>query len=251
MIRLTGRSGAVLGLILAQGAPVGLHVLLHLFPDVSPEYATYAYVWLGTTLVMSTLGWALGHRAQSLAEANALLTLLARQDALTGLANARALNEELERAVAHAGRTEESLSLVIFDLDHFKEVNDSYGHQMGDHVLKGIGVLLRKQARIDDLPARYGGEELALVLPNTNEEQAAQIAERLRTMIEAGAKDRTLAVPITASFGVAQLDPDEAAFHLFARADRALYLAKHAGRNCVKRASRLTDPVSDPAMGVP
>ncbi|MCB0220926.1 MAG: GGDEF domain-containing protein [Chrysiogenetes bacterium] len=251
MIRLTGRSGAILGLLLAQGAPVGLLVLFRVFPDAPPDYATYLYIWLGTTIVMSGLGWALGRRAQSLAEANVLLTLLARQDALTGLANARALNEELERAVAHAGRTQEPLSLVIFDLDHFKDVNDNYGHQMGDHVLKGIGMLLRKQARIDDLPARYGGEEMALVLPNTNEEQASQIAERLRTMIEAGAKDRTLAVPITASFGVAELDADEAAFHLFARADRALYLAKNAGRNCVKRASHLTDPVSDPAMGVP
>ena len=251
MIQLTGRSGAFLGLILAQGAPVGLLVLLHLLPDIEPELATYLYIWLGTTLVMTGLGWSLGHRAQSLSEANAMLALLARQDALTGLANARALNEELERAVAHAGRTEEPLSLVIFDLDHFKDVNDNYGHQMGDHVLKGIGLLLRKQARIDDLPARYGGEEMALVLPGTTEEQAAQIAERLRNVIESGASNRSLAVPVTASFGVAQLDPDEAAFHLFARADRALYLAKHAGRNCVKRASRLTDPVSDPAMGVP
>lgn len=251
MVQLTSKTGALLGLILAQGAPIGLTVLLALYPQGWAEHVALIYVWVGTTVIMGAMGWLFGRRAQSLAEANAMLSLLARQDALTGLANARALNEELERAVGHARRTEESLSLVIFDLDRFKSVNDNYGHQMGDHMLKSIGQLLRKQARLDDLPARYGGEELALVLPNTSEDQAFQIAERLRKLIENGAGDRILPVPITASFGVAELENDEAAFHLFARADRSLYLAKHAGRNCVKRASHLVDPVSEPAMGIP
>jgi diguanylate cyclase (GGDEF)-like protein len=161
-------------------------------------------------------------------------------DGLTGLANMRAFQTILENEIERARRFGTPLALVMLDLDHFKEVNDRYGHQQGDEVLAMVADVLREFSRDIDAPARYGGEELAIVLPQTDADGAAQLAERIREAIE------RLDVPfvngqgalhLRASFGVAAL-PENASDRegLIAAADAALYRAKRGGRNRVERA---------------
>jgi diguanylate cyclase (GGDEF)-like protein/PAS domain S-box-containing protein len=165
------------------------------------------------------------------ARAHERLVALARTDALTGLANHRAFRERLESDTARAARTGLPLSLVIIDLDRFKRVNDTWGHQAGDAVLREVARRLQASARRGDLPARIGGEELAWLLPDTGIAAARDAAERLRRAI------RESPIPpvgtVTASLGVAELGPD-GPDDLVRRADAALYRAKEGGRDaCV------------------
>jgi diguanylate cyclase (GGDEF)-like protein len=165
-------------------------------------------------------------------------------DELTGLANARAFHSILEREIERARRFENPVGLVMVDLDNFKRVNDEYGHQQGDEVLAAVAGVLRAFSRDIDAPARYGGEELAVVLPHTDAEGAWRLAERMREAVEALRIPRVGqrgALSITASFGVAAL-PESAADKegLVAAADGALYRAKRGGKNRVER----SDPVA-------
>ncbi|HMJ97439.1 MAG TPA: diguanylate cyclase [Thermoleophilaceae bacterium] len=164
-------------------------------------------------------------------------------DDLTGLANMRAFTSVLDRELERSRRFDTPLGLVMLDIDDFKQVNDRYGHQQGDEVLAQVAGVLRGLSRDLDAPARYGGEELAVVLPQTDAEGAALLAERMREAIEA------LQVPriggggplsVTASFGVASV-PDTAADRdsLIAAADAALYRAKRTGKNRVEGALTL------------
>ncbi len=160
---------------------------------------------------------------------------LATHDALTELCNRRHFTELADKEIARALRHARPLSLCILDVDLFKPVNDRYGHNSGDEVLRQIGALVRRHARSDDLPARIGGEEFALLLPECGIDAAVAFAERLREAVAAtafapgGEPQR-----ITVSIGVAALGPgrgDRPA--LMAAADAALYRAKHEGRNRV------------------
>jgi two-component system cell cycle response regulator len=126
----------------------------------------------------------------------------------------------------------------MMDVDKFKSINDRFGHQSGDHVLSGLGKLIRSAARAQDLPARYGGEEIALILPDTSRAVAAAVAETIRRAVAARPiTSGTRSIPITVSIGVATYEPNgplvEPA-HLIKAADMAVYAAKHGGRNCVK-----------------
>lgn len=180
------------------------------------------------------------HAEMSLREANETISKLMREDPLTGLANRRALEEYMVRALAFAKRWEQPLSIVISDLDHFKTVNDQHGHLTGDQVLVSFAQLLKNCCRIEDIVARFGGEEFIMLLPNTTIEQAAQLAERLRVQTESA----TMPVPttITASFGVAGFLPDDTEDSLIGRVDQALYEAKRDGRNRVQ-VVRSAEPV--------
>lgn len=149
-------------------------------------------------------------------------------DPLTGLANRRAFDAALEREVQASLATGRPLSLVTLDLDHFKAVNDTHGHDAGDRVLIGLAALLRAQVRSGDLPARWGGEEFAWLLPGAPAGAAGTTAERLRLAV--AAHDFGCG-PLTVSLGVATLRPGESGAALFARADAALYRAKQSGRN--------------------
>ncbi|WP_242395238.1 GGDEF domain-containing protein [Anaeromyxobacter oryzisoli] len=165
----------------------------------------------------------------------ASLAAVARRDALTGLANRRALEEALGREVARARRSGAPLAAAILDVDHFKRVNDGHGHAAGDAVLAAVAARARAMLRAGDLLARIGGEELAALLPGADLARAVEIAERIRGAI-AGAPIAAgaAALEVTASLGCAALeaaDPDGAA--LLARADARLYEAKAAGRNRV------------------
>lgn len=149
------------------------------------------------------------------------LETVARTDDLTGLPNRRAWNEQLLREVARARREESSLCVAILDLDHFKTFNDSFGHQAGDRFLKHAAARWAGELRTTDVLARYGGEEFALALPGADEEQAAQVIERLRLATPDGE---------SCSAGAVWWDGTETPAELLGRADAALYDAKRAGR---------------------
>jgi diguanylate cyclase (GGDEF)-like protein len=171
---------------------------------------------------------------RALREANERIRVLTVTDPLVGIFNRRYFDDQLSAATAYAERYLKPLSLVFADVDHFKAVNDTHGHWVGDEVLIEIGRRLLASVRVDDWVARYGGEEFAVVLPEMDPEGAVDVAERLRAAI-ADQKVSTSAgdLAVTASFGVASSLP--AAFKtpraLVGAADRALYLSKADGRN--------------------
>ncbi len=176
-------------------------------------------------------------RTAELRTANARLFDLATTDTLTGCANRRHLLERAAGAIALAHRSGQAISLLIADLDHFKRVNDTYGHAGGDKVLVAAAGAYAAHVRTSDILARIGGEEFAILMPGTDKDGAMILAERLRqavadTVIDIDGKD----VRVTTSMGLAALGRNESFDALFARADAALYAAKHAGRNRVQAA---------------
>jgi two-component system cell cycle response regulator len=156
-------------------------------------------------------------------------------DGLTGIANRRAFEERIKVEVYRALRYARPLSLVMFDLDHFKKVNDTYGHMAGDHVLKTVASAVSSRIRAYDAFARYGGEEFALLLPETSKAGAAQVAEEIRASVANTQfifEDRV--IPVTVSMGVAEVVPEFRTHHeLVKAADVRLYGAKRDGRNRV------------------
>lgn len=171
---------------------------------------------------------------------------LAIRDPLTGLSNRRHFYEQAERDILLAQRHGTSLALLMIDADHFKRINDSYGHPVGDEVLRQLARTLKEQLRATDLAARYGGEELIVLLPATNAEGAMLLAERIRLAVAACAIEVTGGpVRCTVSIGIAAIKRDDAGLEaLIARADAALYAAKKAGRNrcCVDTISPEPSP---------
>jgi diguanylate cyclase len=167
----------------------------------------------------------------------------AKTDTLTGLPNRRALDEFFRKVQIVAMEKGEPLSVLMLDIDHFKKFNDNFGHGVGDQVLRLMAQVLRDKVRDVDLPARYGGEELIVVLPSAELAAATVVAERVRRAIsECHITRRSTGedLPtITVSIGVAQFRPGETMMDLIERCDRALYLAKGSGRNRVVAESEL------------
>jgi diguanylate cyclase (GGDEF)-like protein len=210
------RAGRAVAPVRVDGRPWGMLVALGADADGAARLRAHA----------DLVGLAVAN-----ARAHERLVALARTDALTGLANHRAFRERLESDTARARRTGFPVSLVMIDLDHFKRVNDTWGHQGGDAVLCEVARRLQASARRGDLPARVGGEELAWLLPDTGIRAARDAAERLRRTI--GGTPIAPAGSVTASLGVAELGPG-GADDLVRRADAALYRAKQGGRDaCV------------------
>jgi diguanylate cyclase (GGDEF)-like protein len=180
------------------------------------------------------MGFLMMHRERS----DARSRQLALVDPLTGCANRRALEDRLTGELAFARRTKKPLSMLVVDVDHFKRVNDTHGHAIGDEVIRHVAEVLRGGVRTSDVVARYGGEEFCAVLREADLDGASILAERLRAAIagrEVTVGERTLQV--TASIGVATFEAgDEVApDSMFRRADAALYRAKQNGRNRVER----------------
>lgn len=166
-----------------------------------------------------------------LERANSRLAALSLTDSLTGLSNHRAFHTRLDEELARAKRDQTLLSLLLIDVDRFKSYNDSFGHPAGDDALQQIALLLQTHARPTDCVARPGGEEFAVLLPNTDRSTAFQIAERLRQTIET--HDWPLR-PVTISIGIGTINPQESTLcALIPQADQALYNSKSQGRNCV------------------
>jgi len=204
----------------------------HVTP-LSPLMATlYALPVLFTAFHFGTFITALVKSAST--QVNWLQSL-ATTDGLTGLINRRQFNHRLQAEIARARRHHNPLSLALFDIDDFKKINDLYGHQVGDRILKELGALIIENVRESDIPARYGGEEFALILPETRQVEAYDLLERLRSLVERTVfclPDNPLTMSI--SVGVAQLNMDNhTAFELVEEADAALYEAKKQGKNRV------------------
>ncbi len=161
------------------------------------------------------------------------IKLMAFTDGLTGLYNHRRFQERLDEEIKRAERYGEPLSLILLDIDHFKKVNDTYGHPAGDAVLKKLAELIRKTVREIDFPARYGGEEFALIILKSKARDAEKIAERLRKTAEKTViKTDNHEITVTLSLGIASYPEDaKTREELIEKADQALYKAKHSGRN--------------------
>ncbi|MBW2734555.1 MAG: diguanylate cyclase [Deltaproteobacteria bacterium] len=156
-------------------------------------------------------------------------------DGLTQVYNKRYFLEVLEREISRGYRYGRDLSLIMFDIDHFKQVNDSFGHLAGDHVLKHLASVIKERIRREDIMARYGGEEFAIILPEIDAYNARQFAEKIRRMVERTSfKFEDTAIPITISIGVVSAGAETTGPTEFIKlADEHLYAAKRGGRNCV------------------
>ena len=156
-------------------------------------------------------------------------------DGLTQIYNARYLYEALEREIIRGRRHERDLSIVMFDIDHFKRINDVHGHLAGDFVLKELARIVQQRIRRDEVFARYGGEEFSIILPETSLDGAVSLAETLRQKVEEHTFNfQADTMKVTVSIGVATLnDADKLASDLIKRADELLYQAKNSGRNRV------------------
>jgi len=174
----------------------------------------------------------LSKKNKELEKANKRIEKLSKTDVLTGLANRRHFMDYFEKMMSQAQRHSTPLSLVIIDLDKFKEVNDTYGHSAGDDVLSALGDLLDREVRKEDLVARIGGEEFAILLTQANMEEAYSYAERIRKRVQT-MDVSSVPKEISASLGISTLKENDDMESIMKRADKALYEAKENGRNKV------------------
>lgn len=195
----------------------------------------------------STINW----MAENLEKNQQALTELATMDVLTGVFNRREFNRRLTIEIERSRREGHSVSLLMVDIDYFKKINDTYGHQSGDDALRHVSALIQAEVRPGDLPARYGGEEFAVILPYADSNDAFVVAERLRSLI--AAQDIAIqdgqTIKATASLGCSTFPTDaETEESLMAEADAALYRAKRSGRNQVCLAQRKIPVTVDVAV---
>lgn len=218
---------AVRGMLAALDA-IPLDGLMHGSPMQS-----FVFMAAFVVVILTSLGFIL--MAKDRAEADN--RYFAVHDELTGAANRRALTQTLDRDVARAVRAGEPYALMMLDIDHFKVVNDSYGHHAGDQVLRHVVAVLRERIRAQDLVGRYGGEEFMLLLPNTTLSGGAALAETLREVMEQTPcmhEGRSIAVTVSIGVCGAYLENVSNWDYLIQAADQALYRAKAAGRNRVE-----------------
>lgn len=198
-----------------------------------------AITWVDGRIVRMEVATDITERKQAEGELQAAkdrAEQLAHLDELTGLNNRRAFFELGNRAIKQATRYQHSISIIMMDIDHFKNINDNYGHSVGDIVLRNIAITLEHTIREIDIAARIGGEEFAFILPETDMDEASQLAERLRSNIQnMSIEHEGNTLQITASFGISVSKAIEQTLEsMLTQADDALYIAKKKGRNQVK-----------------
>ncbi len=224
---------ALYGFILSLGAPIGW-VLVQAFAGRDPfseeffDPLLYAYMSLATGIVFSFLGYAIGRREH-------MITDLALTDSLTALYNKRYYKNRLEQEFQQHLRTGAPMAIIQIDLDYFKSVNDRFGHQAGDEVLKKVASLILANCRKNDTAARVGGEEMSIIVGGGTTDEAKILAERIRSTLESTECFwQGVPIKLTASFGIAFASAKtETAWQVYQNADVALYQAKEQGRNQV------------------
>jgi diguanylate cyclase len=209
-------------------------------PDVRPA-TTMLNVVASLPLLVAypiAVGIATYRLTRRVRDQNRMLATLSRTDGLSGLLNKISWEQIVYVEMARCRRSHRPASLLMIDVDHFKQINDRYGHPAGDHVIRNVAAIVSRTVRASDISGRFGGEEFAVVLPETDIEGAAVIAERIRKRIEAATMEPAEGIRCTVSIGIAAAQPDvEDAGDWISRADRALYEAKRLGRNLVVRES--------------
>ncbi len=234
----------LLGLLLT--CYLGLHAASHAMRPIAPlgDIGLAIVHTFNVTVVFIMASFTARFYYRSVRRAERKLADLAATDSLTGLANRRSLLALGQHVVARARRTGEPVGVLLVDIDHFKQINDRHGHDVGDRVITQVGALLAGVCREQDIASRWGGEEFLVLLPGATLEQTAQVAERVRLAAPgaiapnhaadaSGDPDR-----YTLSLGVTTVNPDAPFNECVARADRALYQSKAAGRNRVSALAR-------------
>ena len=226
---------AAVGAALAAGAPLGLLVLraisshrsldlVWVTSQIRSDPGLYLYLSVATTCVLVACGFSIGRYEDR-------LQLRSVTDPLTGLANRRRFAEALAIEVERSRRYGARLTVLLIDVDYFKRVNDQFGHAAGDRALATVANGLRSSCRTTDLPARYGGDEFVLLLPETTGESGIHLAERLLEILRSAPPYAAGAPALTLSIGVAEGATGENSDQLLKRADAALFQAKGSGRN--------------------
>ncbi|MEC4819395.1 MAG: GGDEF domain-containing protein [Scytonema sp. PMC 1069.18] len=199
-----------------------------------------------------SVGLRKAQKYRDLVKTNDFLSTIAWADSLTGLQNRRYLDWYLPEQIQQARSHETPLSLIILDVDHFKKVNDTYGHLVGDRVLQLLSKRLRHNLRFQDTPFRYGGEEFVIVLPNTTIDEALTVARRLNRIVseELFVINNGLSMNVTISLGTSCLKPEDdgQGMSLLNRADKHLLKAKATGRNCIIGCSSSTNTIYHPSL---
>jgi diguanylate cyclase (GGDEF)-like protein len=197
-------------------------------------YDPSSVIQAGNILCMVLLAGIIVNKSRQTSQKANILQSMATTDVLTGLINRRYFDRRIAEEVSRSKRHTSNLTLALFDIDHFKRINDTYGHTIGDKILKELGDLILANTRESDVSARYGGEEFALILPETTQVEASDLLERLRQLVESYTfnKDDTPVI-VTISVGIAQYDHEYTIEEFIEQADAALYQAKRTGRNKV------------------
>lgn len=233
---LTGNRSARFFLLGATSGLIGAVITaLTVMSFIPYSYMTYKASDFGMFVDVVLLSLALADRMKMTQEKRLLAEKQAKTDIITGLLNRRAYYEISEIEFKRISRHKRILSVIMFDIDDFKHINDNYGHSIGDKVLNSVGNIVKNLIRNHDYAFRMGGDEFLVLLPETNDRQAALLAERIRKEIENYELEENRKLVITASFGIAQYIPSDTSIEkLTRRADEALYQAKKAGRNRVE-----------------
>lgn len=224
---------AVYGFILSFASPLGWFVLQILAgrDPLAEEYydpLLYAYMGVATAIVFSTLGFYIGKR-------ELMITDMALTDGLTGLYNKRYFSTRLDQEFERYKRHQHPLAIIQIDLDYFKKINDTFGHQVGDEILIKVAHMLKGNCRKNEIAARVGGEELCVIALDCDQEEALRLAERLRYKVNnLNYCYQEMEIPVSASLGVACADTTTSSGQdVYQHADLALYEAKRTGRNKV------------------
>lgn len=216
---------------------VGLDVLMWYIQPLQPisSNALLAVHVFNLTVVFCMFSYLALFYVITVTRAHKSLARMATTDSLTGLFNRRHMIALTEKVLARHHRRPSNLTLMLMDIDHFKQINDKYGHDTGDRVLEGLSHLLKRSMREQDFIGRWGGEEFLAVLPDTDLDQAAETAERIRKAIDAlETESEDHKVRVSLSIGITQYRDEEVLSNAIARADYALYKGKSAGRNRVE-----------------
>lgn len=220
---------AILLCVFYVSVDVWTHYMTPLLTVEASSLAMLRYFNIGSFLLATTMAAVL--QARTNLEAAERLRVAADTDVLTGLINRRRMSDWMDRHVQNARREAQPLTVLLIDVDHFKTINDRYGHAVGDEVLIEVGARLGKTLRRDDVLARWGGEEFMALLPNADLAAAREIAERARLAVSATQLSKRMATPVTVTIGIAQWSAGENFEATIHRADVALYQGKNDGRN--------------------